>query len=299
MLESRALRSGLAVATDVPVTGGTDNISIEVPAAVVNQQQGSFSVSLTLQAPARSGRTFFSVDTTLASSLTVDFHASLASPTSSAVFQSVDESVTFLAGVSTETVTVPIVSSAPAANPSTIELSATTPSGSVRASTYDLSLYTSQDAYPPEVTSDRLITQGGRATGVSLTFDKPMAPATVEDPANYLVTSRPNLSVHYGLLSRLALALPSTHVSVQSFPLRQGTYDPSTYTVTLPLRRPVKSSIPNAITPKAKAGSGITDAEGHPLDESLGPHGQFKIDLQPLPGATSNRPNFVPAPGVA
>jgi hypothetical protein len=263
---------------------------IQTPAPFVSQQQGSFPVTLTLQAPARNGRSFFDVVTTLPSPLTVDFRASLAVPgpqgdpvtpgsTSSGIFQSFEESVTFPAGVSTETVTVPIIASAPAANPSAIQLSATSPSASVQSMTFDLGLYSSQDAYPPQVISARLITQGQLATGIALTFDKPMAPATVENPGHYRVTSMPNIQVHSGLLGRLDLAPTSASVTIRSFPLGPGTYDPSTDTVTLPLRKPVKSSLPYAITAEKKAGHGITDAEGRPID----PHGGIAIGLQPLP----------------
>jgi hypothetical protein len=142
-----------------------------------------------------------------------------------------------------------------------------------------------------------LITQGRLATGIALTFDKPMAAATVENPANYAVSSKPNLNVRYGLLGRLDLVPPTTSVTSRSLLLRPGTYDPSTYTVTLPLQKPVKESLPYSVTPNEKAGHGITDAEGHPLDEPVNPHVGFSLALQPLPGTTPGKVDFVPGPG--
>src|SRR5205807_3122861 len=130
---------------------------------------------------------------------TVDFIASIDPPggvapeAASPTFAPFHESVTFPAGASAETVTVPIISSATTTVPAEIYLSAEpTPGAKVEiAFPIIVSLYGGPDAPPPTITGVQLVTQGKLASAVVLGFSKPMAQATVEDIHNYRVLSRP------------------------------------------------------------------------------------------------------------
>ncbi len=107
----------------------------------MNQQESAFTVTLTLEKAQAQAKVVAAGGYTAAAldePVTVDFSASLEStsggPTTAAspIFAPFNESVTFPAGVSTETVTVPIISTAATPGPVVISLSATTTSSSVQ-----------------------------------------------------------------------------------------------------------------------------------------------------------------------
>ncbi len=98
-LECRSLLSGT-----VP---GHQDVEIQVPSAYISQQSSQLDVTL--------ARTSRSGHSDAKGSITVDFSASYSSGTSGQQFTPVDTSVTFPAGQATETVAIPINSSA--ANP--------------------------------------------------------------------------------------------------------------------------------------------------------------------------------------
>jgi hypothetical protein len=115
-----------------------------------------------------------------------------------------NESVTFPAGASTETVAVPIISSVAMPGPMPIDLSAASTSPSVAvASAEEVVGLSSPDATPPTITGVQLVTQGKVASAVVHGFSKPTAPATVakiHDCRILSVTSKSRLS--YGLGNR-------------------------------------------------------------------------------------------------
>src|SRR6185312_8824461 len=150
-LEGRALLSAVKPTT----SPGPVRLVISPSSQYVNQQQDSFTVTLYLKKESNPQRV-----ATLDEPLTVDFSASM-QPTGSVTpeaagptFAPFHESVTFPAGASAETVTVPIISSATTADPTGISLSARWTAGSkidmgFSGSAY---LYSSPDASPPTIT---------------------------------------------------------------------------------------------------------------------------------------------------
>jgi hypothetical protein len=283
--------SGPALLSPVtaPTSAARTQLVISPSSQVVNQQQGSFTVTLYLmrafkpRAPA-----------TLDHPLTVDFSASTTvdgsvdSETGSPIFAPFHESVTFPAGASAETVTVPIRSSATATVPTAIYLEAVPTAGSNgdRNLTGFVNLYSGPDASPPTITGVRLVTQGKLASAVVLNFSKPMAQATVEDIQNYRVLSRPSSTSHGGFLFWGA----STTTEIRSFPIAAANYDSSTSTVTLTLKRPVRaSSLYEVSSAYPLKGHNLTDTQGQPISSpgfySVMEDGFINL-IHPIPGFT-------------
>jgi hypothetical protein len=280
LLEGRALLSASSVSS-------TKRVLLITPSSeYANQQEGTFTVTLTLakaqpyaKVEAAGGYTAAALD----EPVTVDLSASLEStsagfaPVASPFFAPFNESVTFPAGASSETVTVPIISTAATPGPVTIALSATTTvqgvSSDVPVNTaVDLLtanpnyvfLYSSPDAVPPTITSVQLVTQGKLASAVVLGFSKPMAPATVENIHNYRILSRAATSQHSSIT--LSGNYNSTTTQYQSFAIAAATYDPSTRAVTLTLKRPAKaSSLYQISSGYPLRGHVLTDLQGQPF----------------------------------
>ena len=303
LLESRALLSASSVSS-------ADRFLLITPSSeFVTQQDSAFTVTLTLM-QAQSTRKVLAAGGYTAAALdlpvTVDFSALLqaggAAPATAAnpIFAPFNESVTFPAGVTTETVTVPIISTAATPGPMEIGLSATTTTSSVQSIVpVDLpgylpagppdwvELYSSPDAVPPAITSVQLVTHGKLASAVVLGFSKPMAPASVENIHDYRILSRPTTisDSHFLLLG----SSDSKTTAYQSFPIAVATYDPLTSTVTLTLKRPAKaSSLYQISSGYPLRGHKLTDLEGQPLEEGggIGIPGQFTIGVQHVTDAT-------------
>ena len=133
-----------------------------------------------------------------------------------------------------------------------------------------IQLYSSPDATPPTITSVRVVTHGKLASALVVGFSKPMAPATVENIHNYRILS-PTRTIHHGsFLFGLfgGGALGSDTTETQSFPIAAATYDPSTATVTLALKRRVKASSLHEISSAYPIGGHeLTSLEGQPTEE--------------------------------
>jgi hypothetical protein len=99
----------------------------------------------------------------------------------------------------------------------------------------------------------------------------------------------------------------------RSFPIKAATYDPSTSTVTLTLKKPAKWSVLYALQDAPElAGHELADLQGHALEEPVGATGTFSVSLNPrsrlpLPGGSmvfaftvnSFRSDTTRAPGSA
>jgi hypothetical protein len=297
-LESRALLSVVKASTPPPSRVQTQLV-VDASTVYVNQQEGAFTVTVSLKKEIINGLTGAQPFAVLDEPLTVDFSASLDPPGSgstaatSPLFAPVHESVTFPAGASTETVTVPIISSVATPGPVFVYLSAAATSSSLGIPSGDamVELYSSPDAVPPTITSVQRVTHGKRASAVVLGFSKPMAQATVEDIHNYRILSQPKMIDHPAFLSGL-FGEGSATKEIQSFPIAAATYDPSTSTVTLTLKRPAKaSSLYEISSAYPVRGHELTDLEGQPLVQSPVSYpfqfgGQFTILVHPITGAT-------------
>jgi hypothetical protein len=271
-------------------------LAVSASSLYVNQQEGAFTVTLFLKKGIVNGLTGAQPAAALDVPLTVDLSASLDPPLSgtteatSPVFAPVHESVTFPPGTSAETVTVRIISSLATPGPVPIYLTAasTSPSLDVPSAQGAVALYSSPDAVPPTITSVQLVTQGKRASAVVVGFSKPMAQATVEDIGNYRILSRPQVIDHPPFLGGLFGGGSETTV-IRSFPIAAATYDPSTSTVRLTLKRPVKASRLYEISSAYPLdGHELTDTAGQPIaSQSIrDAAGGFTNLVFPIPGFT-------------
>jgi hypothetical protein len=273
-----------------------EKVLLTTPSSVyVNQQEGAFTVTLTLtKLRGNGGYMAASLD----QPLTVEFSASLTStigdstPSASPIFAPFGGSVTFPAGASTETVTVPIISSVATPGPVQIYFTATTTSSSVslvNAQTW-VELYSSPDAVPPTITSVQLVTHGKLASAVVLDFSKPMTPATAENIHNYRITSRENTTYHGSFLFGVfgGGVFGSETTEYRSFPIGAAAYDPTARAVTLTLKRPVKASslyeVSSATPIKRHV---LTDLQGQPLSQGFPDGaGTFTVAVHPALGVT-------------
>jgi len=282
MLESRALLSASSVFSPKPTLVISDS------SEYVNQQEGAFTVTLTLVKTRAEGR---STAAALNAPVTIDLSASLAASSSgpataaSPIFAPFNASVTFPAGASTETVTVPIISSLATSGPVPILLSAASTPSFLAAGSSVL-LYSSPDAVPPTITSVQPVTEGKLASAVVLGFNKPMVPSTVENIHNYRILSRPMTIDHSGGSTFSFSDGPGTYESIttqyQFFPIAAATYEPSTSTVTLTLKRPVKASSLYEV-------SGAYPARGHALIDLAGQQLTTLSENQPIVSIVSRR----------
>jgi hypothetical protein len=148
-------------------------------------------------------------------------------------------------------------------------------------------LYSGPDASPPTITGVRLVTQGKLASAVVLGFSKPMAQATVEEIHNYRILSRPKQTSRKGFLFWGG----STTTEIRTFPIAAASYDPSTSTVTLTLKRPARaSSLYEISSAYPLKGHEVTDTEGQAL-ASPSTYGFAMVDgftslIHPIPGFT-------------
>jgi hypothetical protein len=186
--------------------------------------------------------------------------------------------------VTTETVRIPINSGATNSGTVPVWIVATATSGySIGPAVY---LVSGPDAVPPTMTSAQVINFGRHASGIAITFSKPMAPATVENVHNYSVSS---LQTGNTSLNPLALIAPAGYfMKIGYSALKAAHYDPSTRTVTLIPKQPLISSNGYSVqSPKRRPGHVLTDLEGNPLyDSGVGSmNGRFQIFLTGRPSA--------------
>ena len=310
-LEGRALLSAVNAATPPEQT----QLIVTPSSYRVSQTDGSFQVTVSLSKERSIGTA-----ATLAEPLTVDFNAvdarslgaasgtvspffapvavyarslAAASGTVSPFFAPVHETVTFPAGASAETITVPIVFSEIATTPAIISLRADpTPGSMVIAADHAFPVYSAQVQLsggpmvsPPTITGSRLVTDGRLASAVVIGFNKPMARSTVEDVGNYRILSRATRTSRSGFLFQKG----STSTEINSFPIASANYDSSTSTVTLTLKRPaLASSLYEVSSAFPLQGHELTDTEGRAIANEHGSSMQngFIRLIRPIPGFT-------------
>jgi hypothetical protein len=296
-LEVRELMSVLT-----PHQGPDQALGINPPSTYVSQQISGFDVTLTRIPLGRIPPKILGKGSSSPNStnlpLTVNFTASLGStapggqPTTipasaSNAFVPVNESITFPAGVTTETVHIPVNSGA--ANPGSVPIAlslTSTALDALSAAPQVVYLVTGPSAVPPApltFADVHLIEQGKTASGISITFTHAMSPASVEDIHNYsITTTRPQHEYDWFGLSQW---IGTVGVPV---PLKAATYDSVTNTVTLIPRKRLNPSVhhyylENA-TPVAK--HTLTDLQGNALQGNSSRAGVFLFGL--------NKRGFVP-----
>ena len=276
VLERRSLLSG---------TGpGHPSVAIRVPSAYISQQSSHLDVTLVRTTPSGRGNA-------KGASITVDFSATSSGPAGAIAsasagtgqqFTPVNEPVTFPAGQSTETVTVPINSGA--ANPGLvpIQLAVTSSVRRVKGSNKTVYLASSPDAIPPSIIAVQRV-----AGGIAVTFSKPMNPATVANIRNYAVKFSPTQNFTFGSLYDAGL-IKALDNSTKQISLRRATYNPATNTVLLVATEQLGSKgsyrISNPaslLAKKARPGNAhpLTDLEGNLIDGG-GSRGTFSITIR-------------------
>ena len=256
---------------------GRGIVAIEVPSAYISQQSSQLEV--TLVRPLVTDRSL----------LTVKFSATSGSPTGSNAepnatgqpFTPVSQPVTFPAGQTTEDVVVPINSQAADSGLVPIQLTATTTGRPVKAITTTVYLASSLEAVPPSIIGVQRV-----AGGIAVTFSKPMDPATVEDIHNYAVRFSPNQNFNLEDLYGVGL-FQTLSTSKTTIPLRRGSYDPATNTVTLITNEPLGpngsyeiSNAPSLLAkkPRPYKAQPLADVEGNILNQG-GSGGTFSITI--------------------
>jgi hypothetical protein len=274
-LEHRTLLSGSGASAQ-----SKSAVAIQVPSAYISQQSDQLDVTLVRGAHNRD-----------LGSLTINFSANYGSlPAGSGAtpdvvgqqFTPVNQSVTFPAGVTTETVVVPI--NPGAANPGLVpvQLSVTSASRAVRGSDETIYLATSADAVPPSIVAVQRV-----KGGIAVTFSKPMGPKTVTNIHNYAVKFSPTQQFSLTELTGIGLiqTLDNTTASIH---LRRASYNSATNTVTLVPNEQLgpngSYTVSNPANLLAKRGGprkahALTDLQGNALDEGGSHAGEFSITI--------------------
>jgi hypothetical protein len=275
--------SGYSVMNAAGGSSGVQDVTIRVPSTYISQQASTLDVTLV--------RTMGSGHGHVKDPLTVDFSAALGSlpggvqttPDSAGHrFTPVDESVTFPAGQTTETVVVPIKSGAPNPGLVPILLAVMPPTHKLAGSNTTVYLVSGPDAIPPSIISVHMVKRG-----IAVTFSKPMAPATVENVHNYAVVYAP--SKKFGLADLTGIGLIQTiNNTSQTITLKRAIYDPATNTVRLIPRVSLPSSGTYQISSPSSLSSRranphkaqpLTDLQGNVLSSSGTVGGAFSISI--------------------
>jgi hypothetical protein len=272
ILEGRALLSAAQPSNGALRTNGLHDIAIKVPSTYVSQQSAAIYVTLV-----RTG----SSATLSNQSLTVDFSAQLGtvaggdqveSATAADSFTPVNEPVTFASGQTTTTIAVPVNAAAAGTGLTPVQIAVASPSHPRQQSSATVYLTSGPDAVPPVITSVHLV-----PNGLSITFSKPMAPATVENLHNYKVVFHPSQAADT-LAYNAAVGTYTDFVTPPHRVMFRGAkYDPATDTVVLLMRQTPGtqgsyriSSPPSLGTRRAAADkvAPLSDTEGNPLAAS-------------------------------
>jgi hypothetical protein len=258
-------------------------VAIQVPSAYVSQQSDGLELTLVRTSAGGHSRDL--------GPLTVDFTASYGSlphgsdSTTAArgqQFTPVDQSVTFPAGVRTETVAVPINAGAPNPGLVPIELTVSSTSRAVRGSDETIYLASGPEAVPPSIVAVERV-----KGGIALTFSKSMDPKTVTNIHNYSVEFSPSQQFTLTQLTGVGL-IQTLNNTKQTIGLRRASYDPSTNSVILvPNERlgPNGSyTVSNPSSLLAKRGGphqahALTDLQGNAIYEGGSRTGVFSITI--------------------
>jgi hypothetical protein len=253
-----------------------------VPSTYVSQQAEQLAVTLVRAGAAGHNRNL--------GPLTVSFSAtegSLPAGTNNVdntvgqQFTPFNDSVSFPAGVTTETVVVPLNSGVRLPELLPVQLSVTSSSRRVRGGDETIYLASSLAAVPPSIVGVARV-----AGGIAVTFSKPMDPTTVENIHNYAIKFSP--SQNFSLVELTGVGLVQTLTNTkQSIALRRATYDDATNTVTLVPTEQLGSegsytlSNPASLLAKGyrpKKARALTDLQGNPLEEGASA-GVFSITI--------------------
>jgi hypothetical protein len=175
-------------------------------------------------------------------------------------YQAVDQVVTFGPGETSETVSIPILNTGKVGGAETVNVNMALPgtdgsSGGVETAL--LTIANRADVTPPTVRDVGVLTARKRTSisGITLTFDKPMDPASVQDLRQYGLT---NVTNEYG-----------TSGGIPTIRLRAATYDPATQTVTVTPAKPLQTATLYELD-VGPTGLAATDPTSPPLNDADG-----------------------------
>jgi hypothetical protein len=284
-LERRALLASSSATNAAGGSRAVQDVTIRVPSSYIAQQASELNVTLV--------RTTAAGRRQLDAPLTVEFSAAPGSPSSGAPtaplstdqpFTPIDQFVTFPAGQSTETVSVPIKTGAPKPALVPIVLAVTPPKRIGPAAKTTVYLVSGPDAIPPSIINVHMVKRG-----IAVTFSKPMAPATVENVHNYAVEYTPSQEFNVADLTGVGL-IQRLSKTARPVALRRAHYDPSTNTVTLVPKDSLPSSGTYQIASPSSLGSRragphkaqpLSDLQGNVLDPGAAPvSGAFSISIR-------------------
>jgi Calx-beta domain len=193
------------------------------------------------------------------------------------------QAVSFSAGESSKTVQLPILPGSPSEGTRVVEVELAAAPGSQPFAAAYLDITHNSDTTPPTVIATKAITKGAKITAFVITFSKDMAPGPIQDVNNYAIGNPRTLRY-----VKSAQWVTTTQV----LPLRSAVYDPTSHSVTLALRKGLRTfpyftimdrqsfdllnqavqmtqqntqASPSPIIPQISA---ITDTTGNPLDST-------------------------------
>ena len=304
-LESRTRLSVSHRTSQPPTTAVTQSVTIDTSSTFVTQQSSALNVTVNLVTD--STRTYArppspntnpgvapttSVPTSHTEPLAVTLADSLSqyigpqpnpAPPTMTSFEPFRTSVTFPAGVTSESVSIPIPPGTAASGPVLLELSVTSPALGVSenpAATVVV-VVDNAAALPPTITSAQLIgVKGHHAAGIAITFSKPMSPASVANVQNYSISTTAEITK----LAPSTLDSSGENVAPISLltlvPLRAATYDSATDTVTLIPRHSLTTTARySVLSAHSRSGQVLTDLAGTPLLVGASYDGDFSIDV--------------------
>ncbi len=186
-----------------------------------------------------------------------------------------DQTLTFADGQGQASLTVPILAGAP--NPGVVDVPFfiksinSTPIVNLAFAMMDLTIVASEPTLPP-----RVVSASNAPSGIVVRFNKPMNPVAASNVKNYFVQAATSQSTGFLGLSQ--------SLSAHSVPLRSARYDPSTQSVTLIPKQPVRNDPLAAnpiqgrrtksllrLVPPSNTGSGLTDLQGNLINPDTTP----------------------------
>jgi hypothetical protein len=291
------LPSGNSFALQAKDSAPKEVVSLQVPSAYVSQSATAIDLTIT--------RSMRSKQVPVNSPLTLNLSAVALSPASkrggkpveSSAIAPLNNSVTFQAGETTQSVQLPIFVQAPLPSLVPVQITVSPKSHPQTKAEIMVDLASGQQLVPPSITGVSIVRKGSVGKGIAVTFSQPMAPASVENVHNYAVKSVPlnqvTLIPFASSTSGPSVLRPTSYLtssSAQAVPLKAARYNPATDTVLLVPKTPL--TVAKSFTVKSPASLGslhtrpsiaepLTDANGNVLNPLNFPEGSFSITLSP------------------
>ncbi len=287
------LPSGASFALQPKGSAIKEVVSLQVPSTYVSQSAPEVDVTIARSTGKR--------PVAINSPLTLNLSAVALSPAStrggkpheSAEIAPLNQTVTFQAGETSQTVELPISVQASLPSLVPVQITASPKSDPSRKATIMVDLASGQQLVPPSITKVSIVRKGSVGAGIAVTFSEPMNPASVENVHNYAVKSVPLNQISLIPTSAASVVEPSsilTSFTPQGVALKAARYNPATDTVLLVPKTPLKVAKSFIVKSPTSLGSlrngpkiaqPLTDANGNVLNPLNFPEGSFSITISP------------------